>query len=202
MNSLFSTLILFFISLVLSSGLAAQNFMYESEQGGRHVAFAYSKFMEVSSYGGELGYTWKGKYTASLGYAASRTQGRTTAGTYSLAFDALVVKQDEMKPLSLSLGAFYGLIDLKTAPGRGSQYGAFASLYREFQFNEFSIFPSAFLVFGHTRLSNNLSAESDSAAVYGFRLYLRMSKLYMSPSIQMRESEASFSIILGWLLPS
>lgn len=193
------TVAIIIILIMGSAEMFAQNIFYDSDRNGGHFGLNYARISDVKSFGAQFGHSWQGRMTVSLGFGVSRFRGETIASDFGAAADALLLKQNDLIPLSFGLGAYYSLTDIVGTEINASQFGVTASIYREFRDNNFSAIPSLFLVVGKTKFSEGAFAETQDGVAYGARLYLRFSDVYLAPTMQIQDGESSFQLALGFL---
>ena len=195
---------LILLSLLISSSLFGQNYLFENNSSGFHIAGQISSYDGSTLLGFSPGYTSKGKLTfgITIGFEENDNLDGSSTGIKPYV-SYLVIKQGSEMPVSVGLNASYQYNTFSEYDGlTANRIGIGAVLLHQIKAGKnFDIIPGASVGWGRTTVKLSGLSESESAIAYGLSATAKIKNFYVAPSLTFSKGNSYFDLIFGLIFP-
>lgn len=192
--------ILILILVFIGKILLCQNYLYESDHSGFHIAGQLGSSSGSTLLGIRPGYTYNGKTTLGLVIGAEHLSdvGLNTTAIRPY-IDYLVLKEnDNDAPVSLNLGAHYQYNSFPKQSGLSlSTIGFSINLLKNIEAGNTLLLPSIGVGWDHSTLNLFGITASDNTIGLGISMAAKFNQVYIEPLVSIKRGGAQFGLSVG-----
>lgn len=200
------TILFIFLIGLFQGNLISQNYLFDSNSSGFHIAGLLGASTESTLLGIRPGYTFDGKLTLGLVVGSENISDLDLNSTAIRPYiDFLALKQGENDvPISLNLGIHYQHNSFPKVPGLiFNTFGFSLNVLHAFEVNQnTSIIPSLGIGWDKTTVSLSGYSGNVSTVSFGLSTAAKFNNFYLESLISFYKGGTQFNLSLGIILPN